>query len=166
MSDEQTPFRVELSEREIQAREQFVREYLVDEDIYAAALRCGCPASNAADYGKLMYHDPYVQKRKAELELDVPDHTDVDSEVNKRKVIAALLREANYHGPGSSHAARVSALANLTNVFGLKAPTKLQSEVTHRGKVMMVPAIANIEEWEAQAQEHQDGLLRDVAEAL
>lgn len=114
------------AERELRSR--FVTEYLVDYNSYAAALRTGFTSAFAEDYAKKFMLEPYVRQLIKERELG-PSADGVD-ETNKRRIMASLFKEANYHGPGSSHSARVSALAKLTALFGMEAPIKTDAKIT------------------------------------
>lgn len=112
---------------EIEVRQRFVAEYVIDHDGRLAALRIGFNANFAVDYAKKFLSEPYVQQLiKAHLYA-----VENDPEFNKKRVMAALFKEANNHGPGSSHSARVSALAKLTSVLGMDAPAKSESKVTN-----------------------------------
>lgn len=72
------------------------------------------------------------------------------------------MREAHYRGPGSSHAARVAALGKLASIRDMDAPTKIKADLSMRGGVMMIPAIANLEDWEKAAQASQSSLQEDA----
>jgi hypothetical protein len=117
----------ELSEQERKFRDEFVREFLIDYNPFEAALRLGFSKEYATEYAAKFMNEPYVQKRIKEMELEGGIEEDADR--NKRKVMAALFREANYKGPGSSHSARVSALSKLSTIFGMEAPVKTKTEL-------------------------------------
>lgn len=118
----------QYSQAELELRSRFVTEYLVDYNQYAAALRVGFNHAFAPDYSKKFMEEPYVRQLIKERELTPSG--DLENEANIRRIKAALFKEANYHGPGSSHSARVSALSKLTSLFGMDAPSKLESKVT------------------------------------
>jgi hypothetical protein len=151
----------QLSEGEKQLRDRFVNEYMVDFDQKAAAIRVGFLPSFAEQYASVFMQESYVQQKIAEKQKESATDEKVESEETKRRIRAALLRESNYRGPGSSHAARVGALGKLTQIYGMEAPIKTLQELTHKGGVMMVPAIASIEDWEKAAQLIQEKLRRD-----
>lgn len=119
---------VQYSDAERELRERFVTEYLVDYNAYAACLRVGFHSQFATDYAKKFMEESFVRKLIKQHELAAESEGEADT--NKRRIMAALFKEANYHGPGSSHSARVSALAKLTTLFGMDAPTKSESKVT------------------------------------
>jgi hypothetical protein len=121
------PAENQYSPAELELRRRFVTEYLVDYNSYAAALRVGFSAAFAVDYAKRFMEEPYVRQLIRDRELG-PDG-DYAEETNKRRIMAALFKEANYHGPGSSHSARVSALAKLTALYGMEAPSKSETKV-------------------------------------
>lgn len=151
----------ELSEKEKVLRNKFVDEYLLDFDQTAAAIRVGFSASFAQTYAEKFMQEPYVRKRIADMQTALAQDEKLEAEQDKRRIRAGLLREAHYRGPGSSHAARVSALGKLATIRDMDAPIKLKTDVTMRGGVMMIPAIANIEEWQMAAQASQENLQKD-----
>lgn len=143
-------------------RDKFVEEYVKDFDAFHAAIRTGFLRDFASDYSSKFLGEPYVQRLIAEARRATvaPEDEDIDSD--KQEIINALRREANYHGPGSSHAARVSALSKLTAILGMDAPTRSINENIHRGGVMVVPAATNLEEWEKAAMKSQQDLVNDA----
>lgn len=151
-----------LSQAEIALRNKFVDEYLTDFDALAAAIRIGFLRSVAEEYAQQLIQDPYVQqqisKRQAELEANPKEA----AKRRRRLTEMALYREAHYKGPGSSHAARVSALAKLAAIYDMDAPTRIEKKVTHRGGVMMIPVIASLDEWEKAAQNSQQRLVDEA----
>lgn len=151
----------DLSGKEKELRDKFVDEYLLDFDQTAAAIRIGFSASFAQTYAEKFMTEPYVRKRIAEMQTALAEDDKLEADLDRRRIRAALMREAHYRGPGSSHAARVSALAKLASIRDMDAPTKIKSEVALRGGVMMVPGIANLEEWEKAAQASQTDLQKD-----
>lgn len=148
----------ELSDSEKKLRNQFVDEYLLDFSQTAAAIRIGFSASFAQTYAEKFMAEPYVRKRIMELQNAMAGDEKAEADLDRRRIRAALMREAHYKGPGSSHAARVSALSKLAAIRDMDAPTKLKIDSNMRGGVMMVPAIANIEDWEKAAQASQGAL--------
>lgn len=139
----------------------FISEYLVDFNQTDAAQRCGFQREFAIEYGQRLMATPYVKRRIKELQLMKVDEVQ-DAEYNKVRVKAALIREAHYHGPGSSQSARVAALAQLSKLYGMEAPKKSEATVTHRGGVMAVPGIATMDDWEAAAVQSQVELVSDA----
>jgi hypothetical protein len=81
-----------------------------------------------------------------------------EAEYNRQRIKQQLMREAHYRGPGSSHAARVAALARLAAIYDLEAPKKTKIDIEHRGGVMRAPGVANLEDWEAAAVASQEAL--------
>lgn len=140
-----------LSPGDIRAREAFVKEYLVDYDAYKACLRCGYLEAYAKERSVTYLSDPYV----AWLVKESQDKTSEDGDILKNRVIQGLVREANNHGEGSSHSARVTALKVLAEVYGIEAK---KSANQNAGGVMVVPAITNVDDWEAAAVGQQEAL--------
>lgn len=111
-------------------RDAFVREYFKDCDYLAACVRMGFSVAYASDYAKSMRYDPYVQRKIAESEDD-DDYTK-DPDAQKRQVFKLLKKEATYGGPGSTQAARVSALGKLADFLGMNAPIKTEQKVEQK----------------------------------
>lgn len=153
----------EMSFQELSLRNVFVAEYLVDYDQVAAAIRCGFMSSIAEDYARKFMSEPYVQQELKKAQLHEPE-TDADKDnedtINKRRIMMGLMREA--HNKFNSGAARVAALGRLALIYGMDAPSKSQHEIMHRGGVMMVPAIADITEWEQAAISSQTKLVTET----
>lgn len=152
----------ELSERERELRDLFVDQYLYDYDIRLAAIRMGFVDTVATEYGLKLFNDSYVQKRLAEQQRLIAEDPKAEDEATKRRIRAALIREANYRGIGGSHSARVSALAQLKSIYGMDAPTRIQAEMKHQGGVMAVPAIADLDAWQKAAEASQQALVSDT----
>lgn len=141
----------ELSPPEKAVRDKFVKEYLLDYDQKAAAIRCGYGESFASTYADKFMKEPYVLQQIKRTELAFAEDADAEEEDTKRVIRAALLREAHYRGPGSSHSARVNALAKLAVIHDMEGTTKEGETVGSRSGVMEVPGIASAENWEATA---------------
>lgn len=150
-----------LSAKERELRDKFVEEYLIDFDQTAAAIRIGFSASFAQTYAEKFMTEPYVRKKISDMQTAMAEDEKIEAELDRRRIRAALMREAHYRGPGSSHSARVNALAKLASIRDMDAPTKIKADLSLRGGVMLVPAIANLEEWEKAAQASQTDLQKD-----
>jgi mevalonate kinase len=151
-----------MNEREKALRDTFVAEYLVDYSALKAAMRCGFPREFASEWSQRLMDEPYVQQRITAVTY-TPVDVKQDEEFNKARIKAQLMKEAHYYGPGSSHSARVAALAALQKMYGMEAAKKLDATVTNKGGVMRAPGIAGLDEWEAQAEQSQDALTRDAS---
>lgn len=151
----------DLSDKEKGLRNKFVDEYLIDFDQTAAAIRIGFSASFAQTYAEKFMTEPYVRKRITDMQIALTEDEKIEAELDRRRIRAGLMREAHYRGPGSSHAARVSALGKLATIRDMDAPIKVKGDFTHRGGVMMVPGISNLEDWEKAAQASQTDLQKD-----
>jgi hypothetical protein len=146
-----------MTEREKALRDMFVAEYLVDYSQTNAAMRCGFPRDFAVEWGSRLMDEPYVQQKLKSLEM-TPGDPVAEAEYNRQRIKQQLMREAHYRGPGSSHAARVAALARLAAIYDLEAPKKTKIDFEHRGGVMRAPGVANLEDWEAAAVASQEAL--------
>lgn len=123
----------ELTDAERQFRDAFVREYQKDFDPMMATVRMGFSSMYAADYAKKLMYCPYVQRKLAEV--DAGDDYTVNPEVHRRMVFKLLRKEATFHGAGSSHGARVTALAKMSGFLGMDAPIKTQTDLNVSGGV-------------------------------
>lgn len=147
-----------LSESNKALRDLFVKEFLVDHDEYKACLRIGFLPSVAANYSQQFINEGYVQREIARLERE-PVLDDKLQTEHDRQLTLTTLREAMQRGPYSS---RVQAASKFAAILGLDAPIKTQNEHLHKGGVMMVPAISDVEAWEKAAQESQERLLEET----
>lgn len=146
----------ELSAKEKQLRDLFVNEYLVDYDGVAAAQRCGFQISFAKDYAIRFLNESYVRKKIKELE-----HSEADVEAyNKKRVIAVLVRESQ--NPYTTGSARVAAASKLAAIYGMDKPVEANLNHKHKGGVLLLPAIADLNDWEATAKASQAKLMSDA----
>lgn len=144
--------------RELALRDLFVKEYLVDHNQVAAAMRCGFNGQIAPQYAHQFMDEPYVQKKLAEAQSKLLDIDSDEGDIEKQRVIAGLIREANYRGPGSSHSARVAALSKLAAIFKLEAAS---TQLGEQSGVMEVPGVASVENWQQVASAQQEKLKND-----
>ncbi len=155
-----------LSPHEMALRDLFVKEYMFDYNWTHAAMRCGFNGTLAQEYGSRFSQDPYVLWRIEQAELQIAKQTPEDAKdaeaFERQRVIESLKREANYKGPGASAAARVSALKALASIHGLDAPKRTKIDLNGTRAVMIVPAVASVEDWETIAKESQEQLVRDT----
>lgn len=149
----------ELTFREKALRDKFVNEYLVDYDALAATMRIGYPKSYAKEYAVRFMEEPYVLKRIQEKESAGEDEVSLD--VMKKRIMAGLIREANYKGPGSSQAARVAALSKLAQMHGMdgRVPDNPENDALGEG-AFVVPGVVTMEEWEKAAEAQQAALVQ------
>ena len=153
-----------LTPDEKKLRRMFVAEYLKDHDYLGAAIRIGFMPQYAQEYASKFAECPFVRQHielEMTRELSKEEQAEHDR-VMKRRIDALLLKQAGYAGPGASHGARVAALSKLATLYGMEAPTKVQQTIEHRGGVMMVPGIASVDEWEAQAMASQEKLTQEA----
>lgn len=155
----------EPTERERVLLDMFCTEYLVDFDDVAAARRVGFQDAFAEEYGKRFMRKAYVQKRLRALKEAETDPK-AEARYNKRVVLNVLREVAtNKYAPS---AARVAAAKGLSDVYGLTGGgTKgggigNPGDPTSRGGVIMVPAIASLDDWEAAAMQSQTKLVEET----
>lgn len=159
----QLPVEQTLTAMEMALRDRFVVEYLKDYDNIRACLRLGYTLAYAKEYGVRFMNESYVQSKLVEIETK-PD--ELNREIERKRIRAGLWREANSFGLGSSHSARVVALAKLSAFEGMDAPTRSKQELTGAdgeplgGGVFVVPGLMTTEQWEAAAAKQQEELTR------
>lgn len=129
-------------------RQEFAKHYLIDCDHRNAAIRMGADPEDAARIGRDLLNCPVtlaaIQAYSARIEKD--------KIVSRERVLLGLLEEANYHGLGSSHSARVAAWTRIAAIIGADKPEKEDDPLKKvRGGVMMIPMAATIEQWEQAA---------------
>lgn len=154
----------EMSDRERALRDTFVREYFVDYNPIAACLRCGFMRSFAEEYATKFMGEPYVRQQLAILEQTavLPNTGNKDADdFNKQRIVTGLFREA--HNMMSNASARVSALKELAEIYKLKDDKKPEDRNgKHRGGIIQVPEIADVDRWEEVALSTQEKLVTDV----
>lgn len=141
--------------------DKFVDEFLYDNSIYLAAMRCGFNRSYARQYGEEIFHTAYVQneiKRKREAHFEKDEKKRIEEE--KIRVKSLLLRMAETPHP----AAQVAAAGKLAAILGMNAPIRTEQTMRHTGGVMRIPAIADIEAWEQAAEQSQMKLQNETRE--
>lgn len=155
----------ELTAREKLLRDEFVKEFYFDRNPVAAARRIGFMQGFAEEYASRFMQEAYVRQKMKEYELNLLKDDPSQLEEKRRMVEQKLLEEANYRGPGSSHAARVAALSKLAAMYGLEKSAKDETlEDENYGGVMVVPAITSPDEWGVNAAEQQ-AQLKSVVKA-
>ena len=137
-------------------RDLFITELIKDWSPVNAVLRSGGAVSTRVKTAHQLMREPYVQQELAKY-IDQAKESDI---INRNRVLAGLVKEANFQGFGSSHGARVSAFGKLATILGMDAPIKHQVEV--HGGVMVVPMTKNLDDWEVVAEEKQKLLKEDV----
>lgn len=154
-----------LTHDEMVIREKVVMEYLYDMSWTRACLRCGFRQEFVEDTANRFMQDPYciwrVKVLARERGIAINSGNEAAREDAKATIMAALHKEAHYYGPGSSQSARVSALGKLAQLLGMEPAKQSKVEVLAPG-IMVVPAIASVEDWEAVAVEAQEKLRDDT----
>jgi len=151
-----------LSTAEKTVRDQFVDQYMLDRDAHGACLRIGYTGPLAVQKAFEFMDEPYVRQRIAHLEF-MEEEDPKGALCRKRKIIeASLMREAHRFTSDKSHSSRVKALVALAGIYDMNAPIRTKSEVTHRGGVMLIPAVASVDDWEKAAVSSQEKLIADA----
>lgn len=142
-------------------RDRFIAEFLRDFNGPNAYIRAGGPATTAVKMANTFLHEPYVAKRIWE----VVELLEEEQIISRKRILAGLVREANYMGIGASHGARVAAYGKLANILGMEQTNvnvKGKIDHTHKGGVMVVPITPGSDAWEQLAEATQKQLKDDV----
>lgn len=146
-------------------RDHFISEYLVDFNAAQAFIRMKAEeepfkeidAAAAAAGGYSFTREPYVAKKIQEALEDMEEA----NIITRKRVLGGLIREANYHGVGAQHGARVSSWSKLAGILRMDVKI-VEQNVGLRGGVMIVPQTEDGESWEARAAGAQAALKEDV----
>ena len=113
---------------------RFVAEYLVDLNATQAAVRAGYSAKTARQAGSENLTKPAVSEAVADAQAERAARASVTADW----VVQRLAAEAQARGPGSSHAARVAALAHLGKHLGMFAE---RNELAVAGEAIRVTEV-------------------------
>lgn len=142
-------------------RDIFIAEYLVDYNAYQAYRRAGGTAKAKNGY-KIAYEmtlEPYVCKKIREC-IDLAEEKQL---INRQRIIAGLVREANYNGMSASHGARVTSFATLAKIMGMDQ-RQVAANLSMRGGILIVPQTDDLQTWEARSASAQRALKEAVRE--
>lgn len=172
--DEMIPVERSYTRTELDLRNRFIGEYIRDFSIYASSVRMGYMGDDAVAFGKAMLDEPYVRREVAKYQETrfVPEvskpaepvnqYTKQTEEQERQQIISMLFKEANYNGPGSTQASRVSALGRLADIYRIGKDADKGSTTSQN--VMIVPALGSVDDWEKRAQLQQEALKASVKE--
>jgi hypothetical protein len=149
-----------LTPKEQVLRDVFVKEYLVDYNAELACIRVGFNKQHASIYSSKFMDEPYVQRKITELTYKAPEDEE-DEEQKDKRLVLSVLREASQIGPYSS---RVAAASKMASILGLDKPVANLLEITHKGGVMKVPGVGDIDIWENEAMTAQEQLIKEAQE--
>lgn len=117
----------ELSQAEREFRDRFVTEYLVDYSPVEACIRLGFAKEYANEYSHMYMLDGYVQRQVKAREVIENVEGPESDEAFRRRIKASLFREA--HNQFAKPSSRVAALKALADIYGMNAPTKIETNV-------------------------------------
>lgn len=110
-----------LTEKEIEVRKRWVKEYLKDFDAKRACLRIGYAWTACDRMAELFEADSWTQRYLQEQkELQAADQYEKD-----KQLIIQTLRQCVSHGP---YASRISAARELAKIIGLGSEDKSVAE--------------------------------------
>ena len=136
---------------------EFVMEYLRDFNGVQAVLRCGWNPQTAHTLSRKYLHMRYTQDLINEVMAEVEE----DDLINRKQIIAGLIREANYFGEDGGASARIKALMGLARIKKMDVQVQeVKGTITHN--VMAVPMAVDTDAWAAAAEQSQAELKSDV----
>lgn len=136
--------------------DQFVTEYLKDQNQVRACQRMGYAFGFCKDYAERFMQSAYVAK---EIHRRMFEADSVDSKRRAEqdiRIALEALRDTALNGYGAS---RVTAAKALLEKHGAN-DQKTKVDITMRGGVMLVPATVSIDDWEKEAIRAQESLMR------
>lgn len=148
-----------LSPKMKERRDRFIVEYLKDFSGPDAYIRAGGPATSAVKMSSEYLREPYVAEQVWRV-IDAMEEADL---ISRKRVIAGFIKEANFHGIGASHSARVAAFGHLAKILGMEQTNvNVQGDIKFRGGVMVVPVPPTPDAWEQLAAGAQKMLKEEV----
>lgn len=117
----------ELSQAEREFRDRFVTEYLVDYSPVEACIRIGFAKEYATEYSHMYMLDSYVQNEVKRREVIANVEGAESDDGFRKRIKASLFREA--HNQFAKPSSRVAALKALADIYGMNAPTKIETNV-------------------------------------
>ena len=142
-----------LSDTEKSLRDQFVKEYIIDYDRYKACIRIGFNHQSALRWGNTFLNEGYVNRKIKDYEFKKAEETDTQKQEDSA-IVLNTLREAAQNG---NYNTRVAAASTLAKILGMDKEAKTDEEF--QGGILVIPAIANVEEWELVAVQSQKELV-------
>lgn len=155
-----------LTPKQKQRADEFVLQYLRDFNATQAFVRTqlaeGKPFEEidlayAMNAGYQMTRWPYVAQR-IQGAMDEAEEKNI---VTRNEVMFGLKREANFHGAGASHGARVGSWSKLAGILGMDVK-RVEQQLALKGGVLVVPAVDGVEEWERRSAAAQAALKEEV----
>lgn len=150
-----------LTEEEYLLRKEFAKLFCRHHNAHSACVELGFAQPYVDDWAKALMADCVVRKLIHEEQEFLASEKGLKTV--EQEVINKLRALGDLEGPGSSHGARVSAWTNVGRLLGMET-TKTETNVTHKGGVMMVPALTNPDQWGELAAPSQAKLKETVKE--
>lgn len=121
-----------LTDDERALRDSFIAEYMMDFNVFLAAIRCGFTPAHALDWGKKLFEDVYVQRQLIILTRKAPENPEAQAQADK-ELIANTYRNAMATGTKSEQIAAARALAAMR---GFEKPDTIGEAAGELIKVM------------------------------
>lgn len=149
-----------LTPKMLEVRNRFIAEYVKDFKGPEAYIRATGKSGSALKMSAELLREPYVSTRI----WDVIDSMSESEMINTQRILAGLIREANYAGMGASHGARVTAWTVLAKIKGMvQNNVNIKGEMDHKGGVMLVPVNPSEQSWEEATVAAQQKLKESAA---
>jgi hypothetical protein len=119
---------------------RFVDEYRVDLNATQAAIRAGYSPSTAYSQGQRLLKNVDISKAILSAQSSLSKKIDVAVD----DIVRGLMREATFAGPGSSHSARVAALAHLGRYLGMFNQNNTDASGESSGLIINIHGLAEV----------------------
>lgn len=140
---------------ELAFRRAFVKEYMRDFNEYKACLRLGLLHQFALKWKDRLMGESIVQRMIA-TQVELIEDEDEKALDKDKQLVLVKMRQVALSG---EHKDAVNAAKVISQIRGFNAPIKVDQSVVNKGGVMMVPAIATLDDWEKSAVGSQEALV-------
>jgi hypothetical protein len=160
----------QLSDREIKLRQQFVEEYVKDNDSYKALIRCGFIYAYADNFHKSMIAEPFVKDLIVAYRHKLETIEDIDK--NFTEEIINVYRQV-MNDKDAKPSERVSAASKLAELLALNKVQETKMSVELNGGIMKNPIyvgadgnVIDIDTFSNLAQKQQSDLRQKVLDSV
>jgi hypothetical protein len=160
----------QLSDREIKLRQQFVEEYVKDNDSYKALIRCGFIYAYADNFHKSMMAEPFVKDLIVAYRHKLETIEDTDKNFTE-EIIAVYRQVMNDQDAKGSE--RVAAASKLAELLALNKVQETKMNIDFSGGVIKMPVMVDntgntidVDAFSVLAQKQQSELRQKVLESV
>jgi phage terminase small subunit len=145
-------------------QELFCAEYLVDLNATRAAIRAGYSAKTAGQMGAENLKKPVVRETLQLLMAERAENLRIDAAwvLKEAKKSYELNATSFSNQEGADEMVNAAAAGKFLEMCGKHVAVKAfdkETQVINNNNIMPIPTADSVEDWEKQAQAHQDKLL-------